>query len=68
MPLYEYRCAACAHRFEALVSRRDEAAPHCPQCGGSEVERMLSAFTVTRGERQARPGPCGAADCSCGRE
>ena len=33
MPLYEYRCTACGHRFELLrsISQRDEAV--CEKCG-----------------------------------
>jgi putative FmdB family regulatory protein len=44
MPLYEYICRACTHRFEALV--RDATAPGCPQCGSSNLERELSLFAV----------------------
>jgi putative FmdB family regulatory protein len=68
MPLYEYRCGACGHRFEALLVRREEAAPPCPRCGDPQVEKMLSTFAVTRGGPEAAPGPCGSADCACFRE
>ena len=67
MPIYEYRCGACAHRFEALLQRRDEAAPECPKCGASQSEKMLSAFAVTRGGPPAPPARCGSADCACRR-
>jgi len=67
MPIYEYRCGACAHRYEALLQGRDEATPECPKCGASQSEKMLSAFAVTRGGPQARPGRCGSADCACRR-
>jgi len=67
MPIYEYRCETCEARFEALLSRSDEAAPRCPQCGVGKVEKMLSAFAVTRGGRAAAPGPCGSTDCACRR-
>lgn len=45
MPLHEYRCLACGEQFEALV--RADAAPACPACQGSELERLLSAFGVS---------------------
>ena len=40
MPLYEYECFRCHHRFERL--QRISAAPitECPACGGS-VRRLL---------------------------
>ncbi len=68
MPIYEYRCPACGERYEALLSRSDEAAPRCPRCGGTRVEKMLSAFAVTRGSADRTPGPCGSEDCACRRE
>ena len=44
MPIYEYRCRACAHTFEALVRTGD--APACPACGVDDLERLLSLFAV----------------------
>jgi putative FmdB family regulatory protein len=40
MPLYEYECFLCGHRFERI--QRASAAPIevCPECGGS-VRRLL---------------------------
>lgn len=40
MPLYDYHCAACGHRFEMLV--RTGTRPACPQCGGSTLEKAVS--------------------------
>jgi putative FmdB family regulatory protein len=66
MPIFEYRCAACGRGFEHLHGRADEAAPHCPHCGATRVERMLSVFAVTKPSTPP-PGPCGSADCACRR-
>ena len=41
MPIYEYRCTACSHEFERLI-RPGDAAPACPQCRATELERLLS--------------------------
>jgi putative FmdB family regulatory protein len=64
MPLYEFECSTCGHRFEFL-SRGDEAAS-CPSCQGRELSRLLSAFAVRVGAgaapRSTGPAPCG----SCG--
>jgi putative FmdB family regulatory protein len=51
MPLYEYRCRACAHEFEALV--RGGQTPRCPQCDAADLERQVSLFAVdSEGTRQ----------------
>ena len=46
MPIYEYRCRACGHEFEALVLPAS-APPACTSCNGSELERLLSGFAVS---------------------
>ena len=45
MPLYEYECRACHHRFEALV--RGSIPPSCPACHAEDLERILSMFAVS---------------------
>ncbi|MEP7345247.1 MAG: zinc ribbon domain-containing protein [Gemmatimonadaceae bacterium] len=40
MPIYEYACKTCEHRFEALVL--GGKVPVCTSCGGTELEKLLS--------------------------
>ncbi|MCU0242513.1 MAG: zinc ribbon domain-containing protein [Vicinamibacteria bacterium] len=46
MPLYEYRCPECGHRFELLTTisegHRNQT---CPQCGRDGAEKLVSAFS-----------------------
>ena len=42
MPLYEYKCKKCGHRFERIQTYSAEDAKECPICQG-EVERLISA-------------------------
>jgi len=75
VPLYEYRCTACDHQFEALVpaGRADQAG--CPACGAVRARRLLSLFAAPRsgdlpvagGDGAASPagGCCGGACGSC---
>ena len=44
MPIYEYLCKKCGHRFEKMHGH-SEPAPPCPKCGG-EVGQLLSAPAV----------------------
>jgi putative FmdB family regulatory protein len=41
MPLYEYQCKKCGHRFELIQSFSAEDPKECPVCQG-EVERLIS--------------------------
>jgi putative FmdB family regulatory protein len=44
MPIYEYECCECRHRFEAIV--RLNESPACPSCGSATLERLISMFAV----------------------
>jgi putative FmdB family regulatory protein len=41
MPIYDFRCRKCAHRFEHLV--RAGQVPDCPACGAAGPERQFPA-------------------------
>lgn len=41
MPTYDYKCAACGHRFERFESINDDAAKTCPKCSKKKARRML---------------------------
>lgn len=45
MPLYEYECKKCGHRFERIQKFSDPMVKKCPECGG-KVEQMVSAPAV----------------------
>jgi putative FmdB family regulatory protein len=45
MPLYEYQCKKCGHRFERIQRFSDPMVKKCPECGG-KVEQVLSAPAV----------------------
>ena len=44
MPIYEYECRDCSHRFEAIV--RQNESPACPSCQSLNLERLISLFAV----------------------
>lgn len=42
MPLYEYECENCGHRFETIQKFSDPPIEKCPKCGGP-VHKLQSA-------------------------
>ena len=46
MPLYEYECSACGHRFEIIQRFADKPAEACVACGQGPVHKLLSAPAV----------------------
>ena len=79
MPIYEFACRSCEHRFEELVKvNGSPPALACPECGSSETARLMSAFAVrsapgkdqglaaalSNGPAAGAGGCCGGA-CGC---
>ncbi len=71
MPLYEYECDACGHRFEKIQKFSDPLEDTCPKCGG-HVHKLMSSpaiqfkgsgFYITdypKGEKGSAPKSDGA--------
>lgn len=45
MPIYEYECTKCHHRFERIQKFSDPHVKSCPNCAG-KVELVVSAPAV----------------------
>jgi|SRR6202451_3837880 putative FmdB family regulatory protein len=45
MPLYEYQCKKCKHRFEQIQKFSDKPVKKCPKCGGP-LEKLISTSSV----------------------
>lgn len=42
MPVYEYECGACGHRFEEWQKMSDKPIKVCPKCNAKKVEKLIS--------------------------
>ncbi len=62
MPLYEYTCTACGHRFEILQRLGDDAAGlTCPRCEAENLEKQFSTFaSSSNGKSASSSVPAGA--------
>jgi putative FmdB family regulatory protein len=45
LPLYEYKCEKCGHRFEKIESVNASETKKCPKCG-AKAERQLAAPAI----------------------
>jgi len=43
MPFYEYQCKSCGHDLEAMQKISDRPLKKCPQCGKTQLQRLMSA-------------------------
>jgi len=72
MPIYEYACGACGHRFEEWQKMSDKPIRTCPKCKAKKVEKLISqtSFTLKGGgwysDLYAGPKPGASKDSSSG--
>lgn len=43
MPIYEYACRDCEHRFETIQKAAEGPLQECPECGQPALKKLLSA-------------------------
>jgi putative FmdB family regulatory protein len=46
MPLYEYECDQCHHRFERIQKFSDPPVETCPKCEQGRVKKLLSSPAI----------------------
>jgi putative FmdB family regulatory protein len=69
MPIHEYRCTKCSHRFDFFQrsTRAGARAPkECPKCGAKKPTKLLSSFGVNAGASPAPRANGGGSCCSGG--
>jgi len=70
MPIYEYVCARCGHRFDFLARTLADKPAHCPECRSAKLTKAFSTFQA---QAKQAPGACSTAcphahssGCGCG--
>jgi len=61
MPIFEYLCEECGHKFEAIVFGGQKA--ECPKCHAAKLEQQLSTFSAHSHGSAAAATPCGQSSC-----
>lgn len=48
MPIYEYKCGKCDHKFEVLhksITKVEDV--NCPKCKSNDIKKMMSTFSAS---------------------
>jgi putative FmdB family regulatory protein len=72
MPLYEYQCETCEHRFEKIQKFSDPPPDACPKCGGlvrklfssPAIQFKGSGFYITDYAKKSAEGQSGSSEKS----
>ena len=65
MPLFEYQCKKCGHRFEELQKGVPAKSPKCPKCASGKTERQLSTFSASVHEGGGSCDTCSFSTGTC---
>jgi len=57
MPIHEFACKSCGHRFEELLFGSEQAV--CPKCKGHQLDKLMSVFAVNAPSGGEATGMCG---------
>ena len=68
MPMYDYQCTSCDHKFEELVfsSTVPDEDITCPKCGEKKANRLLCAPMISTGGSSYSPASSGGCNPSSG--
>jgi len=58
MPIYDFKCMECGHKFDQMVASSDRAKVKCPRCGAINPQQLLSAFATTKSSGSGSSDPC----------
>jgi putative FmdB family regulatory protein len=67
MPIFEYVCEKCDCQFEQLLLKPTDAPSNCPNCGGKNVKKLMSAGSfrpqgIPKGSGGFKPPACASSD------
>jgi putative FmdB family regulatory protein len=48
MPIFDFECRKCGHKFDLIVSNADKDKATCPQCGAANLKQLLSSFSTSK--------------------
>jgi len=65
MPLFEYKCSECDHKFEELVAN-SESKVTCPKCASEKVSKLLSVFAASGTSSSGSLLPSAQSSCGSG--
>lgn len=49
MPIYDYKCSKCGHRFSQMAGVEDRKKVSCPECKSKEVKLLITGCSINTG-------------------
>jgi putative FmdB family regulatory protein len=49
MPIFDYECTKCGHKFIEVVELNSQKNPMCPKCGSKKTKKIFTAIPKITG-------------------
>lgn len=59
MPIYDFKCSGCGHKFTVLVSVSEKDKLTCPKCKDRNIKQVISSFSSYGRGASYGGGGCG---------
>jgi len=53
MPIKEFECQACKHRFEEILGLNEPVPEKCPKCGNGPLKQLLGTFRIAGASKKS---------------
>jgi len=65
VPIFDFRCRQCGHKFDIIISYAEKDKVRCPECSATNPIQQLSSFNTARpGPGVSKPAPDGCNACA----
>lgn len=64
MPMYDFRCKECGHKFTVITAMSDRHKVICPECKTSQVEQLITGCSIRTGGGCSHTGNSGSSGSS----
>ncbi|HBU70532.1 MAG TPA: zinc ribbon domain-containing protein [Elusimicrobia bacterium] len=66
MPIFEYKCGKCGHKFEQLTFESESKTVKCPKCSSENTEKQFSQFASGNSKSGQKNFSCPTGGCCPG--
>lgn len=65
MPVIDFQCQKCGHKFYEITTSAERDKIRCPQCGSGDLKQVFGGTAYVTGGKKSSGGSCGSSCSTC---